>query len=349
MGKTLKRVCLLALVAIACVAGPAANAASGSCTDPADDTVDGAGLPAGPGGALDVVTTRFEDSTSTIFYTLETAEGFDTDQVDRIHWHIDLDGDDVFEGEVLVGGNPLQGIVYNSEFEEVATAQVQHTDGIHTLGVNYPRSALDELGAVGGSYEYLVETLESNQTGTYRYDFAGPCTHPLGAQLPRTDGPTDDGGDNGDSGNNGEGGGDQPIDLNSTTVQPGGVISGSADGFDPGSEAEAFVFSTPRQLGAVTADGSGVVHFSFRLPTDLEAGTHTLEIRGTDPDGNARVVRRTFRVAGPAITLPDTGIETLPVAAVGVNLVSVGAALAWSASRRRLLMHRPSQARRRSM
>jgi hypothetical protein len=344
MGKTLKRVCLLALVAIACVAGPAANAASGSCTDPANDTVDGAGLPAGPGGALDVVTTRFEDSTSTIFYTLETAEGFDTDQVDRIQWHIDLDGDDVFEGEVRVDGNPLQGIVYNSEFEEVATAQVQHTDGFPTMGVNFPRSALDELGAVGSSYEYLVETLESNQTGTYRYDFAGPCTHSLGGQLPTTDGPTDDEGDTGENG-----GGEQPIDLDSTTVEPGGVIAGSADGFDPGSEAEAFVFSTPRRLGAVTADGNGVVHFSFRLPSDLESGTHTLEIRGTDPDGNARVVRRTFRVAGPAITLPDTGIEMLPLAAVGVNLVSVGAALAWSASRRRLLMHRPSLARRRSM
>jgi LPXTG-motif cell wall-anchored protein len=345
MGKTLRHACLLALIATACVAGlgagPVATAASGSCTDPANDTVDGGGLPAGPGGALDVVTTRFEDSTSTIFYTFETREGFDTDQVDRIDWHIDLDADDVFEGEILISGDPLQGIVYNSQFEQVATAQVQHTDGFPTMGVNFPRSALDELGAVGSSYEYLVETLESNQTGTYRYDFAGPCTHSLGGQLARTDG--DDSDDSGESGNGD--GGDQDEDditLDDATLQPGDTIAGSAEGFDPGSEADVFVFSTPQLLGSVAANSNGVVNFSFALPTDLEAGTHTLEIRGVDPDGDARVVRRTFTVAGSAVRLPDTGAPTLGLAAIGVNLVSLGGALWWSASRRRRRSDRPA-------
>jgi len=62
-------------------------------------------------------------------------------------------------------------------------------------------------------------------------------------------------------------------------------------GFMPNTQAEVWMFSTPRYLGTtnVRADGSWVI--DFLVPPNLEIGEHSIQAEGIAPDGRERTVK----------------------------------------------------------
>lgn len=71
------------------------------------------------------------------------------------------------------------------------------------------------------------------------------------------------------------------VAVSDTTVTPGEKVSFSAKGFGSKEIVTGTVRSTPQVVGSWRSSGSGVVSGSFRVPTNLEAGTHTFTLTGT--------------------------------------------------------------------
>ena len=64
----------------------------------------------------------------------------------------------------------------------------------------------------------------------------------------------------------------------------------SASGYAPNQDVDAWLYSTPSRLGAMTADGDGKVSGAFNLPSGLDVGDHRLVLSGENPDGAAVLV-----------------------------------------------------------
>jgi len=61
-------------------------------------------------------------------------------------------------------------------------------------------------------------------------------------------------------------------------LKPGSKIRLKASGFKPNSTLSAWMFSTPRLLGSVTADSAGRIDANFQVPKDIESGQHRITI-----------------------------------------------------------------------
>ncbi|MFI5934531.1 fibronectin type III domain-containing protein [Actinoplanes sp. NPDC051494] len=139
-----------------------------------------------------------------------------------------------------------------------------------------------------------------------------------------------------------------------TTAEPGERFELVGTGFAPYSTVTLVIYSTPRPLGTVIAGADGTFRKLVEVPADLPAGEHTFLATGVDPDGN--VLTRTLSVTvaaavspspstspspvtspttaptddgdddGP-LGMPTTGANVALVAAAGLLLVGVGAAL----------------------
>ncbi|MFN8053152.1 MAG: hypothetical protein U0Q22_17035 [Acidimicrobiales bacterium] len=107
---------------------------------------------------------------------------------------------------------------------------------------------------------------------------------------------------------------------------PGAAITVTATGFQAGSTAQAYVHSDPVYLGSLTANSIGTVSGSFALPATLAAGDHHVELHGTDPSGNPRVLSYAITVSSAARpdALSFTGSTAIPVAVAGVVLTGLG-------------------------
>jgi hypothetical protein len=71
--------------------------------------------------------------------------------------------------------------------------------------------------------------------------------------------------------------------ISGTLVQ-GGELQVSASGFDANERIRAVAHSTPTEVGVFRADADGKVAFSWKIPTDFEAGDHTLYLTGLSSD-----------------------------------------------------------------
>jgi len=68
-------------------------------------------------------------------------------------------------------------------------------------------------------------------------------------------------------------------------VNEGDSLVVSATGFAPNTDVEVWMYSTPSQLGVITADIDGKVSGTFALSEGLEAGNHRVVLSGENPDG----------------------------------------------------------------
>jgi hypothetical protein len=59
-----------------------------------------------------------------------------------------------------------------------------------------------------------------------------------------------------------------------------------ATGYVSGEEIGVWLFSTPTQLGSLTADATGKISGRFALPSDIESGDHRLVLEGVNSDGS---------------------------------------------------------------
>ena len=128
------------------------------------------------------------------------------------------------------------------------------------------------------------------------------------------------------------------------TVEAGGQVTLTGDGYLPGSNVEAIAYSTPVSLGTVVAAANGTFSVTVTLPEDLADGTHHLVTSGVDPSGNPRYLVVEVTVTGGAAVarlastadgdLAYTGFSALPYAGAGAVALLAGAGLI-VASRRR--------------
>ena len=102
-----------------------------------------------------------------------------------------------------------------------------------------------------------------------------------------------------------------PLASDVTLLVPaGGAMPVSISGFAAGSEVGLFLFSDPIDLGTLTANASGTGTGTAQIPSTVPAGSHTLQIAGTNPSGKAINLSIGITVtARPTITL-DTGKRT---------------------------------------
>jgi hypothetical protein len=84
--------------------------------------------------------------------------------------------------------------------------------------------------------------------------------------------------------------------------------------------------SSPVLLATTTANGAGAINASVTIPSDAEAGSHTLSATGADPVGGTLVLRASLTVEGSTgsiLGLPRTGgnIAALAIVAAAIFLV----------------------------
>ena len=109
--------------------------------------------------------------------------------------------------------------------------------------------------------------------------------------------------------------------LSASAGAPGSSLTVQATGFLPGSRGEVYILSDPVFLGAATADTNGVIRATVTIPSNIAAGVHSIELRGTGTNGAARVLSQPFTVTG---TLPRTGIMVTGLTFLAALLIMLG-------------------------
>jgi hypothetical protein len=117
----------------------------------------------------------------------------------------------------------------------------------------------------------------------------------------------------------------------------GGKVQVAGEGFRPGSTVDVWLFSTPRLLGEVTVGAQGTFASALALPAGVELGAHTVQLNGVSHDGELRSLSTGIVVQAKGSDVPAlayTGVEVLPLIAVGGVLMLVGAGAVQVARRR---------------
>ena len=73
-------------------------------------------------------------------------------------------------------------------------------------------------------------------------------------------------------------------------LNSGDAISLEATGFEPGEEVEAWMFSTPLQLGSISVNDAGEIAGKFTLPTDVKSGSHRFVLKTANSKGQDFVI-----------------------------------------------------------
>ncbi len=118
------------------------------------------------------------------------------------------------------------------------------------------------------------------------------------------------------------------------TVTAGDQVRLCGEGFLPGEQVQAFVHSTPRQIGLVTADASGRVDASLTVPADLAPGTHRFELRGVSSGLSVLSADVTVTSSLAAAPLPRTGVDARTLLLGGLGLLVAGLVVMAAARRR---------------
>ena len=113
------------------------------------------------------------------------------------------------------------------------------------------------------------------------------------------------------------------------TLTPGADFVVTSTGWQVNTPVNAYLRSDPVFLGSVTANSVGTVTASLTIPAGTPAGDHHVELQGTDPSGNARVLSYAVTVdSGIAGSTPDalsfTGSTALPLVVAGSALTALG-------------------------
>jgi hypothetical protein len=74
----------------------------------------------------------------------------------------------------------------------------------------------------------------------------------------------------------------------------------SGEGFDAGSDASAWMFSTPRSLGTVRINADGTFEAAMPVAPGVPAGDHVVQLNGTTGGGNLRTVNIAVTIEEPA-------------------------------------------------
>lgn len=84
----------------------------------------------------------------------------------------------------------------------------------------------------------------------------------------------------------------------------------SGSGFASGSEVGLFLFSDPITLGTVTASTTGTATATAQIPSTVPAGSHTLQIAGTNSSGQTIALSMGITVTNPPVITLEPGPRT---------------------------------------
>ncbi|MFM9133687.1 MAG: glycine-rich domain-containing protein, partial [Actinomycetota bacterium] len=79
-------------------------------------------------------------------------------------------------------------------------------------------------------------------------------------------------------------------------LEQGDSVAVEASGYEPGSDVEIWLRSTPVQLGVRTADSSGAVTGRFAVPSSVDAGDHRVILSGLTAAGGKSVIGVGLRI-----------------------------------------------------
>ncbi len=98
-----------------------------------------------------------------------------------------------------------------------------------------------------------------------------------------------------------------PAAVDKDVVEPGGSLTVTATGFDPGEQVQVLLYSDPFLVGNFSSDEAGDISVTFTVPHDLRPGTHTVQLTGW---ASGHVAVATFLLAsGPlAPSGPSGGV-----------------------------------------
>lgn len=119
------------------------------------------------------------------------------------------------------------------------------------------------------------------------------------------------------------------------TCNPGGALTASAAGFQPGTEVTFTFNSDPVVLGTATAGDDTVASIQTTWPANASDGTHTVVASGTDGTGPFEVSSSTVcGVSSSGGALPRTGSDSAPLFQIAIALVAAGGILVLAARKR---------------
>lgn len=128
--------------------------------------------------------------------------------------------------------------------------------------------------------------------------------------------------------------------VDDVTPVPGEVITVAGEGWRPGTEVTATLFSEPRVLARTEVNDAGEFAVTVEIPTDVDPGRHTLRVAGVAADGEETHVDVALRVTEPApesapqAGMAATGMNSSLGAAVGLGLLAAGGGAVYAARRR---------------
>lgn len=125
------------------------------------------------------------------------------------------------------------------------------------------------------------------------------------------------------------------------TLVQSGRIRVSGDGFQPGTNAQVWMFSEPRFLGALAVGDDGTFAGELEL-VQVAVGDHTLQVHGLTPTGEKRRAELGVRVLADTVVLPSTGSNSMGrLMMLAALLVALGAGVMLARRRRRRRRRRP--------
>jgi hypothetical protein len=97
-----------------------------------------------------------------------------------------------------------------------------------------------------------------------------------------------------------DGGTPLPVDTDGTLLlDRGGLVEAGGSGFQPGSTAEVWMFSTATFLGTAIVGADGSFEGAFLIDDALAAGNHTIQLNGIGGDAKVRSTSLGVRIDDP--------------------------------------------------
>jgi hypothetical protein len=122
------------------------------------------------------------------------------------------------------------------------------------------------------------------------------------------------------------------LTLSSSTSTAGAPLGVSGDGFDPGSNVQVTIHSTPVLLTTVAADGSGNFSVTVTIPAGF-VGLHQITATGLDPRQSVLVLQSPINLTSTGLPSTDTvmgnatgssDLAILALSGVGIVLLTAG-------------------------
>jgi hypothetical protein len=114
-------------------------------------------------------------------------------------------------------------------------------------------------------------------------------------------------------------------------LESGGKAKVSGEGFEPGTYANVFLFSTPVFLGKLLVDSDGKFTGSLPVP-DIGPGEHTLQVWGTSEGGGVRTANLGVVILGQ----PSVGTNAMPWLVTMLLMLGLGTVVFTFGKRRKL-------------